>query len=97
MGPLDLITTTSPLMAPAFLVSGTAAVLRAWIAHRTAVRLAAERTRRVGLALTRAGRGNSAEVVRACAELEAAVGPDPAPARPAGRRQGGRARSRPGA
>ncbi|MFJ5927473.1 hypothetical protein ACIQF6_33260 [Kitasatospora sp. NPDC092948] len=50
--------------------SAAAAVARAWIRHRTAVRLEQERTRRVLGALTGATRQGRADVVRACAELE---------------------------
>ncbi|MFD8595727.1 hypothetical protein ACFV1L_12045 [Kitasatospora sp. NPDC059646] len=51
--------------------SAAATVARAWIRHRTAIRLEQERTRRVLGALTGTTRQGRAEVVRACAELEA--------------------------
>ncbi|MFF2625277.1 hypothetical protein ACFVUN_05825 [Kitasatospora griseola] len=50
--------------------STAAAVARAWIRHRTAIRLEQERTRRVLGALAGTTRQGRAEVVRACAELE---------------------------
>lgn len=55
-------------------VSAGAAVARSWIGHRTAVDLEKERTRRVLGTLVRAPRRECAEVVRACAEFEAAAG-----------------------
>ncbi|NGO73625.1 hypothetical protein [Streptomyces boncukensis] len=77
--PLD---TVHPALAAALLALPQLCLLtRAWIRHRTAVRLEQERTRRIQLALRRSGDERRADLVRACAELEAAsrAGPPGAP------------------
>ncbi|MGW8377242.1 hypothetical protein [Streptomyces sp. ODS28] len=69
MGPLDAL--PAPLLAVLAAVPALGLVARVWIGHRTAVRLARERTEQVRLIVTGTADG-PAELVRACAELEAA-------------------------
>ncbi|MEU7381723.1 MULTISPECIES: hypothetical protein [unclassified Streptomyces] len=62
-----------PVLAVVFVaVTAAAGLLRAWIAHRTAVRAELEHTRRVEIAVDGSVPAHRAAVVRACAELEAA-------------------------
>lgn len=60
------------LVATLTVFTGIAALLRCWIRHLTVVRVEEEHTRRVQLAVEGSARGQRAEVVAACAELEAA-------------------------
>ncbi|GAB2789326.1 hypothetical protein [Streptomyces daliensis] len=70
MGPLD--TLHPALLAALTVLPTTAALLRAWLRHRTAVHLEREHTLRVRLAVEGSDTKDRAEVVRACARLEAA-------------------------
>lgn len=70
MGPLNA---PSPALVLALAtLTALASLLRAWIRHRTAVRMEEEHTRRVQLAVEGSAKGQRAAVVGACAELEAA-------------------------
>jgi hypothetical protein len=60
------------LLATLTMFTGVAALLRCWIRHRTVVRIEEEHTRRVQLAVQGSITGHRADVVSACAELEAA-------------------------
>lgn len=54
-------------------LSAIVSLLRAWIQHRTVIQVEEEHTRRVRLAVADVTSGHRAEVVAACAELEAAT------------------------
>ncbi|MFE4453563.1 hypothetical protein [Streptomyces sp. NPDC056796] len=76
-----------PVLAIVLTASAAAASLfRAWIAHRTTVKVEQEHTRRVRIAVEASAPGHRAAVVRACAELEAASRIVPEPGRAASRR-----------
>ncbi|MCX4582681.1 hypothetical protein [Streptomyces sp. NBC_01481] len=60
------------LAAVLMAVAVAAGLLRAWITHRTAVRMEEEHTRRICVAVEGSTPIHRAAVVRACAELEAA-------------------------
>ncbi|MBL1114012.1 hypothetical protein JK364_16655 [Streptomyces sp. 110] len=60
------------LLAALTALTAIVTLLRTWIRHRTAVRVEEEHTRRVRIAVEGSARGQRAEVVWACAELEAA-------------------------
>ncbi|MER7660682.1 hypothetical protein [Streptomyces sp. NPDC096193] len=62
-----------PALAAVLLpVAVAAGLLRAWITHRTAVRMEEEHTRRICVAVEGSTPMHRAAVVKACAELEAA-------------------------
>ncbi|MFF4209736.1 hypothetical protein ACFYZE_10375 [Streptomyces sp. NPDC001796] len=83
-------TATDPVLTIAVvLVSALTTLVRAWIAHRTAVSREQEHTERTRIAVGGSASEHRAAVVRACAELEAAA-QQPAARQPALRRRGPR-------
>lgn len=81
------IAAVDPVLAAALMaVVAAAGLLRAWIAHRTAVRTEEEHTRRTRIAVEGSTPAHRAAVVRACAELEAASRAPSKPGQRASRR-----------
>ncbi|MFE9098360.1 hypothetical protein [Streptomyces sp. NPDC007264] len=70
MGPLEA--PHPALYAALAALTAIASLARAWIRHRTTVRVEEEHTRRVRIAVEGSAGGQRPDVVSACAELEAA-------------------------